>query len=221
MAITFASFKNWRKSSVESGREQFWRDALAEPQRLLLGGCLLVFLLLIGWELWLAVGAALYRPAEHTAAAAANNAHEDDVKRIAAAQLFGNAPGQTGADAAPETTLQLTLRGVFAASDPQQASAIIETGDGKARIVKVGSSIADDTVLRQVYDNRVVLAHNGATESLYFPTPLDTGAGNIAPATEGQDEDGNTPAPANSELTQDQKRANILRRLEELRARAH
>lgn len=208
---------------MELTREQAWRAFLAEPQRPLLAACLLVLTALIAWEIWLAAEATLYHPRSRAAAASAAATQGDDVQRITAAQLFGRAPGglQPGDQPPPETALQLTLRGVFAASNPHLASAIIETADGKAQVVKVGSAIANNTVLQQVYDNRVVLAHNGAMESLFFPTQLQSSpqSGDTASGLDTQAGDGAAPAAA-GELTKEQKRANILRRLEELRARS-
>jgi hypothetical protein len=104
---------------------------------------------------------------------------------------------------------------------------MIETSDGRVQIIKSGANVMADTVLQQVSSNHVVLARNGALESLYFPTPqentdlvavaqnsavssTDTGAIN-------NDTDNDSNAGASPEEI---KRAAILRRLEELRARS-
>jgi general secretion pathway protein C len=219
---------------VESARGLAWRDAFADPQQLLLGGCLLLLLLLIGGELWTGVAAALYQPPAVATAPATEGPDHNNVESITTADLFGHAPQttQAGNQALPETNLQLTLRGVFTATDPHQASAIIETGDGHAQVVRVGISVGPDTVLQQVYDNRVVLARNGALENLYFPTPIDSGdaglpasAGDGTPSDEAGSQPDNTegnaaPGNNNEDLSSDQKRANILKRLEELRMRS-
>ncbi len=212
---------------MESVRRLAWRDLLAAPQQLLLGSCLAVLALLIGWEAWVSASAALYHPSV-TPVAAANNPAQDQnaVERITGADLFGHAPAtQAGGQAPPETNLQLVLRGVFSASDPSQASAIIETGDGHTQMVKVGVAVAAGTVLQQVFDNRVLLAHNGAIETLYFPTATDTEGQsdltNNAPIDSGQVDASPEAAPAaNDDLSTEQKRANILKRLEELRTRS-
>jgi type II secretory pathway component PulC len=215
---------------VESVRGLAWRDAFAEPQQLLLGGCLLLLVLLIGWEVWVGINAALYQPPVTAAATVVAGEDNNPAERIAAANLFGQAPQNTasGNQLLPETNLQLTLRGVFTASDSNRASAIIETGDGRAQVIRVGIAVAPDTVLQQVYDNRVVLARHGALENLYFPAATDSDAGlpvsdsGSAPMENLSQPDTTDGAagPTSEDLSADQKRANILKRLEELRQRS-
>jgi type II secretory pathway component PulC len=197
-----------------------WRDLIAAPQRLLPWGCALVLALLVGRELYSGVATALEAPAVGTASADAAAATGDEVERIVAANLFGVGPdaAQSPDQPLPETALALVLRGVFTASDPARASAIIESGDGQTQMVRVGSSVAPDTVLEQVFPNRVVLARNGLQESLYFPTPAAGESGELPslPTATGGDQS----ELSSEELTTEQKRENILRRLEELRSRS-
>lgn len=210
---------------MESAGVQPLKDILARPQRPLLVLCALILLILIGRELWTTLRAAFYHPAA-TAQTSANRTDQDAdrVAQITAAELFGHsaAPSATPEQQLPETSAQLVLRGVFTAEDPGQASAIIESSDGHAQIYKVGASVAPDTVLREVYPNRVVLTRNGAMENLYFPMPQDNESG-LSPAPNpenGPAEAAPQPSPQpEGEPTAEQKRANILRRLEELRMR--
>jgi len=205
---------------VESGGLQ---SALARHQRLLLASGAVLLLALAGWELWTAFDASFSTPAAAPQAATPSQ-NTDRIGQITGADLFGrtSAPATANAQQLPETSAQLVLRGVFNANDPQQGSAIIESSDGHAQVVKTGASVAPDTVLREVYDNRVVLARNGAMENLYFPTPQDNGG---LPTQNQENAPAETAAPNNpspppeGELSADQKRANILRRLEELRMR--
>lgn len=205
---------------MEIARGTDWQNLLSAPQRLLAWACGLVLAALIGWELYTGAATALQQP--HTTAANANTTASagDEVERISAANLFGVAPNAAlpTDQPLPETGLALVLRGVFTATDPKQASAIIESGEGQTQMVRVGGSVAPNTVLDQVYPNRVVLARNGLQESLYFPTPDAGESGELPslPAAVG----GEQPSPSNEELTTEQKRANILRRLEELRSRS-
>jgi type II secretory pathway component PulC len=218
---------------VESSRGLVWRDALAEPQRWLLGACLLVVLALVVRELWTGISAAFYHPSISAAAGTAPGQEQDLVERITGANLFGHAPQtpQQGDQSLPQTNLQLTLRGVFTATNPNLASAIIESGDGKALVLRVGASVAPDTVLHQVHANRVVLSRNGSMENLFFPAPQEGESGPAVSQDSGPSvADGETDTmPAESDgaaavsgedLNADQKRANILRRLEELRMRS-
>jgi general secretion pathway protein C len=199
---------------------------LVRPRRLLLGLCAAILLALIATELWTTFHAVFHRPAAGAQARPATPGQSDNrVEQITGADLFGHstAPGPSQEQQLPETSAQLTLRGVFAARDPSEASAIIETGDGHAQIVKPGASVAPDTVLREVHADRVVLSRNGAMENLYFPSPQDNTSG-LSPAP-GPDNGAAATAQPNASsapgggLTAEQKRANILRRLEELRMR--
>ena len=204
---------------MEIARGTDWQNLLLAPQRLLAWACGLALAALIGWELYTGVATALQQP--DTAAAKATTAPAgDEVERISAANLFGVAPNTAlpSDQPLPETSLALVLRGVFTATDPKQASAIIESGEGQTQMVRVGGSVAPNTVLDEVFPNRVGLARNGLQESLYFPTPDAGESGELPalPAAAG----GEQPSPSNVELTTEQKRANILRRLEELRSRS-
>lgn len=196
---------------MEWGRIQTWRDLSEQPERWAVALCALIVALLIGIE---ARGllAALRQPATLIATAAATAPAEDYAGRISNANLFGVAPPAAGDQSLPSTQLQLTLRGVFTADDPALASAIIENSDGKMQIVKTGASVGADATLRQVYANRVVIERSGLQENLYFPTnasPEFAAAAEPAPGLS---------APTDS-LSEDERKANIIRRLEELRAR--
>jgi general secretion pathway protein C len=183
--------------------------------------------LLIGNEAWLIGKSFVNRPATAQAATASANVNHDLVERIVAAQLFGRPAAQASNQAPPTTDLQLILRGVFTAQDPHSASAMIETSDGHVQIIKTGANVATDTVLQQVFSNHIVLARNGALESLYFPTSADSAdavalaQNNTASGTESSRTDSNTDNDANAGASPEElKRAAILRRLEELRARS-
>ena len=213
---------------MESGGVQTLSKFLEQPQRLLLGLCALILLALIASELWTTFHAVFYRPAiTPPAGTPSPDQNTNQVEQITAADLFGHstAPEPSKEQQLPETSAQLTLRGVFTATDPGQASAIIETSDGHAQVVKTGASVAPDTVLREVHSNRVVLSRNGSMENLYFPTPQDNTSG-LSPAPNAENAppesaapQPNASAPPEGELSAEQKRANILRRLEELRMR--
>lgn len=202
---------------MELIRPSTWRRLAEHPQQWVLGVCIAVLAGLIGSELWLSVGALLYRAPAPLARTAAPSDESNHAEQIVAASLFGRA-AQTGAAAEQQSDLQLTLRGVFTASDSQHASAMLESPDGRVQIVRVGGSVAPETTLQQVYSNRIVLTRNGAQESLYFPTPQSS---ENAAATAGTATSATGAAPAPSATTsEDMKRAAILRRLEELRARS-
>ena len=202
-------------------RLQLWRNIIANPQALVFGVCIAVFAVLIGGELWPALRTSMYHPG-----IAASRTHNDGEQRayaeqIDAANLFGRAVDQNNL---PQTNLQLILRAVFAASNPHLASAVIETSDGRAQVIKVGGSIGGDAVLQEVHDNRVVLSRSGVLETLFFPAPQESTELAVAQNTPAPAGDQIGPGPASpppAGVSPDEiKRAAILQRLEELRARS-
>lgn len=207
---------------------QALRDMIEQPERWVVGLCALAVAVLIvieasGLATTLRTSApAINKPANAQAAT-------DYVGRVNDANLFGRAPAAaTNDQTLPQTQLQVTLRGVFTADDPALASAIIETEDGKMQIVKTGASLGNDTTLQRVYANRVVVTRSGVMENLYFPTTGSptTGSPTDNPTT-GSPADTSAPAPAMEAPpagaadvpAEDERKANIMRRLEELRSR--
>ena len=208
---------------MELIRSSTWRRFAEQPQQWVLGACVVVLAWLIGREVWLAIGALGYTPARVAPAAAAADDQRSAADQIVAASLFGKAPARAADGTPQQTDLQLVLRGVFTASDPRNASAMLESPDGRMQIVKVGGSLAPETTLQQVFSNHIVLARNGAQESLYFPTPQASAAepaGESPGAEAGGPAAAGADAPAAGASPEELKRAAILRRLEELRARS-
>jgi general secretion pathway protein C len=75
----------------------------------------------------------------------------------------------------PETELALILRGAFAQTDQEGAGAIIENQDTRiANHFIVGEPVTEDSTLKAVYKDRVVLTRNGRLETLYFPDLADS-----------------------------------------------
>lgn len=194
-----------------------WQSLAASPQRLLAAIVIGVAALLLAREL-IATITTLRGAADITTTAPAQATGDSRfAATIAAANLFGAGPAQSGDagdTALPQTNLQLVLRGVFTSGDPAGGSAIIENSDGNTRIVRAGTAVMDDTLLERVYPDRVVLSRNGLQESLYFPTADALAAVSPLPDPSAATE------PEAGALTEDDKRANILRRLEELRERS-
>lgn len=205
---------------MEAGHSSLWRNAIDNPQPWALAFCAAVFAGLIGIELWAAANA-LRQSAGAPQNTASIERDQQLIAKITDADLFGHAPNQNAN--LPETGLQVVLRAVFAARDPKQASAVIETSDGRSEIVKVGGNIGSTAVLHEVLDNRVVLSRSGTLETLYFPAPQESSGFAVAPVAQPAPTNGDaatTPAvPANAS-PDEIKRAAILQRLEELRARS-
>ncbi len=86
------------------------------------------------------------------------------------------------ASTAPDTGLQLTLRGIFAADDPKLGRAIIAAPGGADRAYSVGQEISPGVTLDAVYADRVMLLRDGALEALRLPR-ADGGVVASAPST--------------------------------------
>jgi len=113
-------------------------------------------------------------PAEvEPAAAVAPTPSGADGRRIAGWHLFGKAEATAVARPAPieapETRLRLTLRGLIASDDPDQARAIIAQAGGEERSYRVGDEITSGVTLSEIYPDRVILERNGRYETLRLP----------------------------------------------------
>lgn len=80
---------------------------------------------------------------------------------------------------APETQLNLELRGVLATEIPEMAMAIIASGRGDDQSYRVGDSIDSGASLRAVYSDRVILERGGDLETLRLPRD-DEGMSNLS-----------------------------------------
>lgn len=94
---------------------------------------------------------------------------------LATWHLFGNALPATdprsAAAAAPDTALQLTLRGIAAQDDPKAGRAIIADAEGREQVYGAGKEVASGVTIDAVYADRVMLSRNGALEVLRLPRP--------------------------------------------------
>lgn len=70
---------------------------------------------------------------------------------------------------APETQLNLVLRGVYHTDNQDRAMAIIASQGGQEEVFAVGQRLPGDAELREVRPERVVLFRQGRFESLSFP----------------------------------------------------
>lgn len=89
--------------------------------------------------------------------------------------LFGAAPGQIDGDvvleSAPETDLDLVLRGTLATDDQDQALAIIADGRGGEQTYGVGDELPGSARLYRVYEDRVLLRTDEGVEALSLRPP--------------------------------------------------
>ena len=129
-------------------------------------------------------------------AATAEGARTGDMaERIAHHHLFGKRPvaeqpGPAVVDA-PETQLNLTLRGVLVSTETDSGLALIARGRGAEKLYAVGESIPGGATLERVESDKVILRRAGQFETLKLPNQtLDTTTRTTSPAT------ANRPDPA-------------------------
>lgn len=92
------------------------------------------------------------------------------LESVAAMHLFGQSemPAAHQADA-PETSLNLTLRGLFAASRKELAFAIIVEGGSNERYFRIGDTVGGGATVREILEDRVILERAGRFETLRLP----------------------------------------------------
>lgn len=109
----------------------------------------------------------------------------DDAAAIVAVHLFGaadaSAPaGDPAAVDAPDTTLNLQLRGAIAAGNPRFAHAIIADGGGQEQVYFLDDTLPGGATVQRIEADRVVLARNGSFEVLRLPRLSTGGLGTAA-----------------------------------------
>lgn len=148
--------------------------------------------------LWLLLGSGTgidIAPAPSSAAASA----AAPIVSIAKWHLFGNGDAfrVEAARNAPKTQLRLSLHGTLAETDPKTGMAMIADDTGTERAYRVGDTLPGGATLDEIYPDRVILLHEGASETLALPidqpaTPANpnfsapaatAGNGSIAPRT--------------------------------------
>ena len=96
----------------------------------------------------------------------------NNYRHIADAHLFGEyqkAPSNNVTKDAPETRLNLVLKGVLAATPMKLASAIIAKGkNGKEDIYAIDDKVSSATV-KEIHPDRVILLRSGQLETLRMP----------------------------------------------------
>jgi len=90
-----------------------------------------------------------------------------DIAAITGAHLFGVSPQASGGgEGAPATRIPLVLTGTLAASRAGAGLAILGPNPGAVKVYAVGDIVPGGARLHAVYDDRVLLEHDGHLESL-------------------------------------------------------
>jgi general secretion pathway protein C len=113
-------------------------------------------------------------PAQQSGTTAAMQTGEEQkkIQQITEAHLFGKyqaSPGAAAQTDAPETRLNLTLKGVLAGTPMAGASAIIAMGkNGPEDIYGIGDRVSSATV-KEIHPDRVIIERSGRYETLRLP----------------------------------------------------
>jgi general secretion pathway protein C len=111
-------------------------------------------------------------PTSGRPSSSADTASQINYRTIVSAHIFGAAgagPVVTKTVNAPDTRLNLKLRGTIAAGDTKYAHAIIGDGKGKNEVYFVKDSVPGGAVLYEVYPDKVILNRAGTLETLRLP----------------------------------------------------
>lgn len=102
----------------------------------------------------------------------ANRPLADKISRL---HLFGKfekkkpPPPKMEVAAAPETRLNLKLRGVFSSQDKEIARAIIADAKNDDESYAIGDEVPGGAILNDILEDRVILERNGQLETLKLP----------------------------------------------------
>ncbi len=99
---------------------------------------------------------------------------EASIDQIVERNLFGLADAEDAPSAgapidAPETRLNLKLKGIFAAGSAERSRAIIAEGDRAEQTYSIGDSIPGNATLQEIYSDRVIIRRGGSLEALRLP----------------------------------------------------
>lgn len=136
---------------------------------------------------------------------------------VSAFHLFGDAKKQPVVQQkvidAPETRLKLSLKGVFASSNPKQAMAIIAASKGEDKTYHIGDKVSGGALLHAVYDDRIILKRNGKLETLRLPkSKLDSKAIHSSPASNKS-----SPSTSRNHVTSGRSSQDHSKRLRKMR----
>lgn len=102
-----------------------------------------------------------------------NNQFQQKLIQLNNAHLFGQANAPVIKQAtknAPETTLNLVLRGILAAQPMNLATAIISSSKrGKELVYGIGDSVPGNATIEEIYATHIILMRNGRLETLKLP----------------------------------------------------
>ncbi len=137
---------------------------------------------------------------------------QNNFKKLTSANVFGVSDAafvQKQTDV-PETRLNLTLKGVLAATSMEMASAIIAQGkNGKEEIYGIGDRMSGGVIIKEIHPEHVVLERSGRLETLKLQKI--SGVGNLKSSGRSYAGANNRYARGSPEAALKQIRSNILK----------
>lgn len=138
--------------------------------------CAVLAALLLGWLAARAIWFGLYGAAalevriDPPRAASAASSSDPLTARGPVTGLFSSGAVQSPqtVQVAPESRLNIGLRGVRVGVNDRAGSAIIDAESGRQRIVRVGDEIAPGITVEAIHPDRIEINRRGARESLYL-----------------------------------------------------
>jgi general secretion pathway protein C len=166
-------------------------QALAPYMRHMPVACNLLLILLIAaslarvvWLLYPLPQSRFDLPAASAMPSRASNLPKLNVEQIAAANLFGQRQATAEAPLdAPDTALNLVLKGILSYGDETSSRALIADASGKEKPYSVGDDIPGGAILKAIHADRVILERNGRFETLRLDRSKSSSAGSSAPAS--------------------------------------
>jgi len=111
-----------------------------------------------------------------------NRLGSSKVEQLISAHLFGLAKEKkVEVVEAPETRLNLKLRGVYATDDENKGYALIASGSDREKLYSIGQSVPGNAVLKAVFADRVILDRKGRYETLRMVNAKTSGGSTYIP----------------------------------------
>ncbi len=180
--LPFSLLRNWTPEKLSRHGAQL--------ATLLLLAALAASLAQLTWSLWPQETQTAPPPVLAWEPAAGQPTAGQGLNQVAALHLFGSAEQPAVAPAAPvdapDTRLNLELRGVMATESSALARAIIATRGGDELIYKVGDALPGGASLHAIHADRVILRRNGRFETLRLPKESTDGLAAAVPVAAGR-----------------------------------
>lgn len=124
------------------------------------------------WRLWPAPQLPALLPVQGQSVTVAGSGGAGLARQIPLWHLFGEVAREVAAPTPvdlPETNLKLTLRGLIASTNPDEARAIVADPSGKENFYRIGDKLPGNAELVEIHPDRIVIQRGGRYETLKLP----------------------------------------------------